>query len=59
MRRKAISEIERDPYAWLDEKPKSYRTYDSSLNKPGRICGICRTFVPGGEAECKVCWTIE
>lgn len=56
-RRKAISDVE-DEWAFLTEPPKSVRTYDSTLSKPGKMCPVCRNFVAGGLQECHVCWTV-
>jgi hypothetical protein len=51
-------EEEPGEFDFLIQPEKSVRTYDSTLSKPGKLCGVCRTFVPGGAIECNVCWTM-
>lgn len=53
--RSSIEKRETDEYAWL-VAPDPARRYDSSLSKPGRLCGWCRGFVAGGVAQCPVCY---
>jgi hypothetical protein len=52
--KKLFERLDRDEFAFLNA-PDRKRVYDSSLSKPGRICGVCRSFVSGERSLCAEC----